>query len=72
MPMILRVSAIASIIVCLVLAWLSAGLFAVVFLVAAIDIACTMRGRPLIKAGPLAKSMYPGMEHETRPEETVH
>ena len=60
MPMILNVSMHVSLITCLVLAWLSAGLFAIGFLVAAIDIACTIRGRPLIKAGPLAKSMYPG------------
>ena len=49
---------VASIIACLVLAWLSAGLFAIGFLVAAIDLVCTVRGRPLIKAGPLARSMY--------------
>ncbi len=61
MPVILRISMFSSIVVCLVLAWLSAGLFAIGFLVAAIDIACTMRGRPLIKAGPLVKSMYPGV-----------
>lgn len=58
MSMILRVSVIAGVIACLILAWLSAGLFAIGFLVAAIDLTCTMRGRPLIKAGPLAKSMY--------------
>jgi len=58
MPVILQVSAIVGIIMCLVFAWLSAGLFAIGFLVAAIDLVCTVRGRPLIKAGPLAKSMY--------------
>jgi len=62
MPMILQMSAIASIIICFALACLSPGLIAIGFFVAAIDIACTMRGRPLIKAGPLVKSMYPGID----------
>jgi len=61
MPMILKALGVTSIVACLALAWLSPGLFAVGFLVAGLDIACTMRGRPLIKAGPLVKSMYPGV-----------
>lgn len=55
---ILQISIIVSIVVCFVLAWLSAGLFAIGFFVAGIDILGTMRGRPF------AKSMYPELKDD--------
>lgn len=32
--------------------------------IAIIDLACTLRGRPLIGPGPLAKSMHPELEKD--------
>ncbi len=34
------------------------------FVVIIIDLICTLRGKPLIKPGPLAKFMHPGLESE--------
>ena len=44
------------------LAYLVGGFLAIPLLVAAADLVATVFWKPLIGPGPLAKSMYPGLE----------